>query len=58
MTRTKISETITENIFRKFYEPGTFLEKLLYLPFMAFSQNEAGAEKDILIFSWRPKIIA
>ena len=27
MTKTKTSETITENLFRKFYEPGTFLEK-------------------------------
>lgn len=27
MARAKTSETITENIFRKFYEPGTFLEK-------------------------------
>ena len=47
----KISETTTENIFRDFYEPNTFVEKVLYRVCMDFNQNAGLIIKDTLISS-------
>lgn len=39
MARKKVSETVTENIFRDFYGANTFIENRLYRPAMALLQK-------------------
>lgn len=49
MKTAKISETITENIFRKFYEPGMFIEKSAIPSHYGFKSKKKQPLKDILI---------
>jgi len=58
MARKKVSETVTENIFRDFYGANTFIEKSAIPSGYGFTSKKAHLTAAILIFSVIVGIIA